>query len=447
MAAFIITLLVLSLTSNLVPALNVIAILALFPLYLFWSRKDSRDPRLEPRTAIRFLMAAYVFWVSSYLLTRAPLSNFFSYEFLRFDGAILIGYLPLLLLRDSGLQPRAVNRLLLMYLGILGSVAVLGAFQFLRQGGGLEYKVEPTGVHWNVLYESELTTEIFHGLYRAHNAAGSIYGMAACIALAFAVRRSKVKLFSWPTVLFASTLTGLILSESRSGYVAFTAAFFIVFARAKRHSKTLLKIGALIAAPLLLFWLSQSLISRRVEWIANLEDPNVVGRFAAYQQALADFADSPLIGIGFGRFNDDWDTCSGIRHFVCIATKGEVVNLDTHAHNSYLHFLAEGGVVGLFLMLGVWVATFRWAGGMRRRFGEASQVGALAQAIQACIVVVFFFSLTEHAMGMASSPLTVFTMVGLLRNSAARGGVARVAKGRSAMGARGLTQSTTPAQA
>lgn len=80
-------------------------------------------------------------------------------------------------------------------------------------------------------------------------------------------------------------------------------------------------------------------------------------------------------------------------------------------------------------MLGIWVATYRWAGRLRRLLGPASQAGILAQSIQASIVVVLVFSLTEHEMGMGLSPLTVFTMVGLLQNAAsyeARRAVSRV---------------------
>ena len=418
MALLIITCLVLSLTSNLVPIFNVTSILALFPLR-FFCIEPAGQPDLVPRRAINYLLLAYGFWLSTYLLTGAPISNLFSYDFLRYDGAIFIGYLPLLLVGYCGLKSNTVTRLMWIYLGILAVAATLGAVQFITHIEGLDYEAESTGPHWNVLYKSDLTTDIFHGWYRAHNAAGSVYAMATCVALAFFLGRNKTKVLSWRGLIFAAVLTGLVLAQSRSGYVAFTAASMIVFIRKKEHARRLLRLGTAVGIPLLVFWLSQSLILRRVQWIANFEEPNAAGRFINYADALADFVRSPLIGIGLGRYNDEWRIYSEIPPIVSIATQGEVVNLDNHAHNSYLHFLAEGGVVGLALMLGVWIETYRWAGTIRRRFGELSATGTLAQGIQASIVVVLFFSLTEHAMGMASSPLVVFTMVGLLRNSAA----------------------------
>ena len=418
MAVIIVTLLVLSLTTNLIPGFNVGAILALFPLRFFYA-EDPSDDGLVPTRAIKCLVWAYTFWIASYLLTAAPVSNFVSFDFLRYDGSLFIGYLPLVLLCNIGLRPRTVTRLIWVYLGILALAGILGAMQFVTHVEGLDYDAESTGLHWNVLYKSELTTDIFHGWYRAHNAAGAIYAMATCFALAFFLARNKSKSILWHGVIFGSVLTGLLLAQSRSGYVAFTAATVIVFLRKKEHARMLLRLGILIGIPLLTFWLSQSLIMRRVQWVANFEEPNAAGRFINYADALKDFVRSPLIGIGFGRYNDEWKTFSEIPPVISIATQGEVVNLDNHAHNSYLHFLAEGGIVGLALMLGIWIETYRWAGKIRRRFVQSSRIGALAQGIQASVVVILFFSLTEHAMGMASSPLTVFTMVGLLRNLAA----------------------------
>jgi len=93
-----------------------------------------------------------------------------------------------------------------------------------------------------------------------------------------------------------------------------------------------------------------------------------------------------------------------------------VVNDDSHAHNSYLHFLAEGGIVGLTLMLGIWLATLRWLVLVKDSFKQDSFGWMFAHGVQACVVLELFMSLTEHMMGTAVSSLTVFTMVGMLLN-------------------------------
>jgi len=159
-------------------------------------------------------------------------------------------------------------------------------------------------------------------------------------------------------------------------------------------------------------------VSQRAEELTSTDDPNVVERFVYFERAKDDFLASPLIGIGFGRYNDDFLSFSGIRNVVYVATQGEIVNESTHAHNSYLHFLAEGGLLGFGLMMGIWTSAYRWARKIQDRFMTNSLPYAFDIGVQACICFEFFDSFTEHSMGTAITSLTVFTMFGILRNYA-----------------------------
>jgi O-antigen ligase len=162
--------------------------------------------------------------------------------------------------------------------------------------------------------------------------------------------------------------------------------------------------------------LVQPTVTRRAQDVSNLEDPNIVTRFVYYQRAISDFTLSPVVGTGFGRFNDELKIYSGVPHLIYFATGGDSIDDDSHAHNSYLHFLAEGGIVGLALMLGVWIAAFRWVGRQKHIFEEGSFGHCFALGIQASIVLEFFMSFTEHMMGTAVSALAIFTFVGLFLN-------------------------------
>ena len=111
------TLMVVSLVGNVFPAFNIAAICSLFPLYLI--NKESQAQTFSaygPVTARKFLLAAYVYWIASYVVTGAPITNFFSFDFLRFDGALLIAYLPLLLIIDLQLDPLFIRRTLSLFL-------------------------------------------------------------------------------------------------------------------------------------------------------------------------------------------------------------------------------------------------------------------------------------------------------------------------------------------
>jgi O-antigen ligase len=410
------TLMVVSLVGNVFPALNIVAISGLFPLYLS-HRRAGEKLTLEygPDIARKCLLAAYAYWISSYLCTGAPLGNLFSFEFLRFDGALLIAYAPLLLIVDLLLDPQFIRRSVGLFLTAMSLVALLGLAEFV------DATLTPLGLSWlpeplQFMHNASLSTDIFHGLFRAHNAAGAIYAMAALLSFALLANGKDPSLVSWPTVWLAANVTGLMLTQSRTAYVAFFATALLMFFRSDAAWKSALKYGCLILLPLIYFLLLQPTLSHRTAEVSNLEDPNVVSRFIYYQRAIEDFVQSPIFGVGFGRFNDQLKIYSGVPHVLYFATDGAVVNDDSHAHNSYLHFLAEGGIVGLTLMLAVWFSTFRWVRKQKAIFERGSFGFCLAHGIQACIVLELFMSLTEHMMGTAVSSLTILTMVGLLLN-------------------------------
>jgi O-antigen ligase len=414
-----IVLVLLSLVGNVYPILNVVAILSMFLTYYMW--KQQRAPieaTGEPRQALRFLKWAYVYWIVSYLATGASLSNFLSFDFMRRDGAILVAYLPLFLFTDLGLDSRFVRRGVMLFLTVMAAVATLGTLEF-EDKVGVSLGLSNLPDQLQFVHYAALSEYGFHGLFEAHNSAGAVYGMAACLALAFLIYLPASKVISWQTFFFAASFTGLVLSKSRTSYVAFVVTLALVFLASRKNFRKVLKIGALVVVPLLYFWLSQPEVATRTEAISTMDDPNVLGRLQLYAEAVHDITLSPLVGIGFGRFNDDWKQFSGVPDVIYLATRGEVVNDSTHAHNSYLHFWAEGGVVGLFLMMGVWVSLLRWAKKIRLRFAQGTFGYAFARGVQACIVLEFLISFTEHSMGTAVTSLTVFSMVGLLRNLAA----------------------------
>lgn len=416
MKKLLIVLVLLSLVGNVYPSLNVLAILSMCLTYYMWKhRRVPIEADVEPRQALRFLKWAYAYWVASYIVTGAPLSNFLSFEFMRRDAAVLIAYLPLFLFADLGLDSRFVRRGVMLFLTVMAVIATLGTLEF-EDKVGVPLGLSNLPDRLQFVHYAALSEYGFHGLFEAHNSAGAVYGLAACLALAFLICLPASKVVSWQTFCFAACFTGLVLSKSRTSYVAFVGTLALVFLTLRKNLRRVLKIGVLVVVPLIYFWLSQPEVANRTEAISSMDDPNVVGRLQLYAEAVQDIKLSPLVGIGFGRFNDDSKQFSGIPNVIYLATSGEVVNDSTHAHNSYLHFWAEGGIVGLVVMMGVWVSLLQWVGRMKLRFAEGTFGYAFARGIQACIVLEFLISFTEHSMGTAVTSLTVFSMVGLLRN-------------------------------
>ncbi|HKW89165.1 MAG TPA: O-antigen ligase family protein [Candidatus Acidoferrales bacterium] len=305
-------------------------------------------------------------------------------------------------------------------MGILAGIAVLGAALLLLASGHL-LSLRTSILSGLLSFEAGHEMPIMLlGLYRTHMTAGNQYAMAALVAICFMLRTKNPKIASMNGLVLVSLLAATILSGARTAYVAFTAAFLIQFASKRKYFRPLLKIGALVMVPSFLFFLSQPSVFNRAATIVNFEGKdNVAGRFRLYQKALEDFSDSPLIGIGFARYSDSGKTFVGVRHLIYIATSGESstdINQIMEVHDSYLQFLAEGGLVGLFLMLGVWVSTYRWACRLRHKLKDGTNGAALCESVQVSILVTMFSSLTGTTMMMATTPLFVFALVGLLRN-------------------------------
>jgi len=410
------TLMVVSLAGNIFPAFNILAISALVPLYFLG--KDSAALTLHgygPQAARKFLVAAYLYWTLSYFLTGAGLSNFLSFEFIRFDGAFFIAYLPLFLITDVRLDPRFIRRLIGFFLTLLSAVALLGLAEFVDSAIfplGLSVLPEPL----QFIHNASLSINIFHGLFRAHNAAGAIYAIATLISFSLLTGDKNPSFFSQPSFWSAANFAGMALSQSRTAYVACLVALLLTFFRDRATLVRAFKYATPILVPLLYLLLIQPTITHRTQEVSDLEDPNIVMRFLYYQRAFDDFVQSPIIGTGFARFNDELKIYSGIPHVLYIATSGSIVNNDAHAHNSYLHFLAEGGVVGLFLMLAVWISLYRWLGRQKQIFAVGSFGRNFAEALEACIALEFLMSFAEHMMGTAMTSLAILTLAGLFLN-------------------------------
>src|SRR5215469_3793365 len=137
------TMMVVSLVGNVFPAFNIVAICALFPLYLL-NRKVRTGTTVNygPTAARKYLFVAYAYWICSYFVTAAPIANLFSFDFIRFDGALLIAYVPLLVVTDLRLDPAFIRRSVSLFLSTMSVVALLGLAEFV------DSTFVPLGLSW-----------------------------------------------------------------------------------------------------------------------------------------------------------------------------------------------------------------------------------------------------------------------------------------------------------
>jgi O-antigen ligase len=202
-----------------------------------------------------------------------------------------------------------------------------------------------------------------------------VFGLLAIAAVLLWMReRGRM---AWLLVaLGALLLAGLVLSRSRGplgGAILVIAAALVARRTLVARPWVPLAVGAVVAVAF-----SGVLVSRLLE----LRDPGGThaGRAEYWPKAWEDFRSAPVFGIGFGRYNDERTADGWI-----------VRNDDKTAHNSYLHWMAEGGVVGLAVMAAFWALVFRETWRLPDGFWrDAGLSGIVFQAL---------ISVTEHYLG------------------------------------------------
>ena len=209
---------------------------------------------------------------------------------------------------------------------------------------------------WSVLQGFASPTKLY-GL-RATRAGGIVYGpyvnhshyaglmeMLAPFALVLAFRKnlSRQVRIQWGLagLLMAASI---FLSESRGGMVAF-AAEFVVFAiiliqqHSKNRAATTL-VAAMAFFTIFIFWMGAGELEAR---LATFRHPGVSihTRFQIAQDTLQMWRSHPWLGFGLGNFTRAYPQ---FRSFYT----DELVNA---AHNDYLQFLSELGILGFGAIL------------------------------------------------------------------------------------------------
>jgi len=218
----------------------------------------------------------------------------------------------------------------------------------------------------------------YSGQFMSHSAAGGFF--ATLYLLLFGLARHDRQART-PLLWLALVGVGLILVISRSrafliAATAMTALSFVLPMLRSRAQRIALITAVLVAAVLVLPTLSASIEDATPDDLAQgageISEYNVTARLVLWGIALTDFVESPLIGVGASRFDDERLVLATFptedpQEFAdaplapnMLEGPGLRVNVDSyaahtdqHAHNLYLHALAEGGLIGLGALLAI----------------------------------------------------------------------------------------------
>lgn len=218
--------------------------------------------------------------------------------------------------------------------------------------------------------------------------------------------------FFWLMLLWVNLL-GLVLTVSRGSLMALLLAGFLVLTLKERFAKIIVLSMAIAIVGILSYtyphWIS---VGKPNGWAdvavgtVSSGDANILDRLLyLWPRAVDLFLRSPLIGTGFGSYDDLPYRFIGIPYVFSYNNPVELTFSAAHAHNSYLHILAETGLVGFALTMSMLFAVRKEIDTVTSR---SVRLGLLIG-----LWVTIFSSVTEHRMFTPSQMLPFTIIYGL----------------------------------
>lgn len=401
----LIALLPLFLLMNKFPYLSIAAFLLLLASSIIYFFKDKIITGYHYRINI-LLLIIYLYFILSYFLSNQTISNLFSYDFLRFDGSFFFCYLPFFIFAVPFLNYRKALNIYLWFLFVIFIIfSVVGFFEYSNNSHFLTVKIAKVEVGLEYI-----------ALNNSHNATGSVTAIAGIFSLAFFLESGKKEKISYAGILIL-LLIALMMTKSRGSLIAFVVAvFFIIWINSRSFTRFVRNFLILIAVSAPFIFITGTY--KRIAQIINIYDENISTRFNLWEKAIYLFKQSPIIGVGFGRYNDTvWENYDMIHLSgypgICALYKTPGYIFDTsNAHNSYLHFLAETGVIGLILIISFWVFCFIIIFKSYKSTKDAFSRKIYLSVIGS-IIALFILSLTENYMSAAGVMMCISTVTSL----------------------------------
>jgi O-antigen ligase len=375
----------------LVAIISISTVLFLGIFFLFYKRYINTEHYI----VLGVLSILYFYFILSYFISGQSLKNFFTYEFLRYDGSFFFGYILFFALAVPFFNYRkAANIYFKIIFFTFSAFALFALIMFLSK-------------NFSILYRLQNREESFIVFNLTHNATGSVYALVSVFLLAFFLWERNKKFKIAYIIMLAVCIVGLFLTRSRGSYISFIAGSIIVlWIYFRSVKKFLIALLAMIAALVPVIFISGAY--KRVLQIFDFKEVNISWRMVLFERAMFMFKQSPIFGIGFGRFNDisspdiinnfnfnNMHIFLGYPKIISFIMERNFVFSDAHAHNSYAHFLAETGIIGLGLIILFWILCFK---SIYR--GYSNTVDELAKKIflsaMGGIIALFTISITEN---------------------------------------------------
>lgn len=366
-------------------------------------------------------------WLGSGLVVGSiSLASFVSPGFYNGDGRILLSCLPLLALSLAPVGTWELHRVIRQL--VLLTVVSLAIYLFWLVTG-------------NRMLSGAAHADEFQAFFTSHTGSGTFFGCLAVFVVVFSAERIRrgqllVSLFLLGPVFSSGSreallgmlvaLSWYVLIKRKKPWVLVPIMVFglaLIPAVEMMSNKTYNRTLGMFSWESLDGMVSQVHAGIKSDWAvgdwspgenaSKLEtgDVTTLVRMMLWVYACKRFIDSPLVGMGWGRFNDRQLTMTDTPLFD-LALDGRRVFNTASAHNSYFHILAESGLLGLVMYLSVWAALYFRARKAETVFRPIQSLRAYYVASQALVVYILTCALTGHALAAPSVMIPVLTILG-----------------------------------
>lgn len=213
--------------------------------------------------------------------------------------------------------------------------------------------------------------------------------------------------------------TSIALSLSRAGLIS-AALGFVIFSTIQAYSDRRIGISALafiVSVTIAICWLGWEPIMSHFISLADSTEMSLSNRIVIWKDTLSMFKDHYLTGVGFGAFNDTYP------YYRTLPGKSVL----GHAHNDFLEFAAEGGIVGVllaatFIFKVLWHAITQL---MQRkdRYSICLTAGGLSG-----LAAAIAHSTVEFNMHIGANALYFFVIAGLMVSASSTRHLGRLAR-------------------
>lgn len=238
----------------------------------------------------------------------------------------------------------------------------------------------------------------FGGLFEARNAIGGFLSILSTISLIIYFSSTKNKITNFVKLVFFTTL--MLLTYSRGSFFGFLVASFLYFIN-KKYNKLcfwyLFWICFLVTLSIAFYSYFYYRFAFDISDLGTKEANVFIRMFSLWPKAISMFLKSPLFGFGVGSFND-FETSHNLKSAQEFSS--------SHAHHSFLHFLAELGVIGSLLYLIFVYHLVKIYKNLQNAYPLISNIGFFS------FVCVVFAGFTEHRLTTPASMIPVSILVG-----------------------------------